>query len=117
MDKIRIEDLRLRCIIGLNPEEREKQQDVVIQATMHADLRKAGQSDEVEHTVNYKTIKNSIVKHVEASSYQLIERLAETVAELCLTNERVHHVDLRVDKPGALRFARTVSVEITRGRE
>ena len=116
MDKIRIEDLHLRCIIGLNPEEREKLQDVMIQITLHADLAAAGRSDDVRDTVNYKTIKQAVVELVEASDYQLIERLAQEVSKLCLVDDRVQAVDARVDKPGALRFARTVSVEIHRDR-
>lgn len=116
MDKIRIEDLHLRCIIGLNPEERVKQQDVMIQITLHADLAAAGRSDDVRDTVNYKTIKQAVVELVEASDYQLLERLAQEVSQLCLVDDRVQAVDVRVDKPGALRFARTVSVEIHRDR-
>ena len=117
MDKIRIEDLHLRCIIGLHPEEREKKQDVLIHVTLHTDLRRAGESDDVQDTIDYKAVKNSIVEHVESSQYLLIERLAGTIASLCLTEPRVARVDVRVDKPGALRFARSVSVEISRCRD
>lgn len=116
MDKIRIEDLHLRCIIGIYPEERDKLQDVLFQITLHCDLRAAGRSDDVRDTVDYKAVKNGVVELVEASQFLLIERLAETVATLCLTNDGVQAVDIRVDKPGALRFARTVSVEIHRER-
>jgi D-erythro-7,8-dihydroneopterin triphosphate epimerase len=116
MDKIRIEDLHLRCIIGLNPEEREKQQDVLFQITLHADLRAAGLSDDVVDTINYKTIKLEVMDLVESSSFLLLERLAEEVAQICLKDERVQQADVRIDKPGALRFARTVSVEISRKR-
>jgi D-erythro-7,8-dihydroneopterin triphosphate epimerase len=117
MDKIRIEDLHLRCIIGIYPEERDKKQDVMIQVCLHADLRSAGASDDVADTVDYKALKNAIVEHVESSQYQLIERLASTIASVCLAEPRVERVDVRVDKPGALRFARNVSAEISRGRE
>lgn len=117
MDKIRIDDLHLRCIIGLYPEERDKKQDVMIQVCLHADLREAGASDDVAHTVDYKSLKNAIVEHVESSRFLLIERLASTIATLCLAEPRVQRVDVRVDKPGALRFARNVSVELSRARE
>lgn len=117
MDKIRIEDLHLRCIIGIYPEERDKQQDVLIQITLHTDLRPAGLSDAVEDTVDYKAIKNSVVEHVESSEYLLIERLAETVSAICLAEPKVQRADVRIDKPGALRFARTVAVEISRERD
>lgn len=117
MDKIRIEDLHLRCIIGLNPDEREKQQDVLFQITLHCDLLAAGKSDDVADTVDYKAVKNGVIQLVEGSSFLLLERLAQGVADLCLEQARVQAVDVRVDKPGALRFARTVSVEISRDRE
>lgn len=117
MDKIRIEDLALRCIIGFNPEERNKKQDVLIQITLRTDLRAAGKTDNVADTVDYKTIKNGVVELVEASSFRLLEKLAQEVAELCLGDPGVQRVDVRVDKPGALRFARTVSVDISRDRD
>ena len=116
MDRIRIEDLHLRCIIGIYPEERDKKQDVMIQVCLHADLRRPGQTDDVRDTIDYKTLKNSIVEHVEGSDFFLIERLADTTAQLCLSDPRVERADVRVDKPGALRFARNVSVEVSRGR-
>jgi FolB domain-containing protein len=116
-DRIRIEDLHLRCIIGIYPEERDKKQDVLLQITLHADLSRACESDDVNDTVDYKALKNSIVEHVESSAYLLIERLASSVAALCLAQPRVERVDVRVDKPGALRFARNVSVELSRAHD
>ncbi len=117
LDKIHIRDLQLRCIVGTYPEERREKQDVVISVTLHTDLRAAGLSDSIEDTIDYKHIKKRIVAMVEASSCFLIERLGQCVAGLCLEEEGVHCVEVVVDKPGALRFARSVAVEITRTRE
>jgi dihydroneopterin aldolase/D-erythro-7,8-dihydroneopterin triphosphate epimerase len=83
---------------------------------MYADLRAAGRSDSIDDTVNYKSVKKKILEMVEASSYYLIERLAEAVASIALEDPRVLMVDVTVDKPGALRFARSVAVEIRRAR-
>lgn len=116
MDKIFIRDLALRCIIGIYPEERREKQDIVINVEMHADLRAAGQSDDLNDTVDYKSIKKAILKLVEASSFQLIESLAERISEIALGNEKVKKVIVTIDKPGALRFARASAVEITRNR-
>jgi FolB domain-containing protein len=113
-DEIRIKDLRLRCIVGVYPEERREKQDVVIQVRMETDLGAASRSDALADTVDYKAIKKRIVSMVEASSYQLIERLAGRVAELCQEDPRVKAVEVEVEKPAALRFARTVSVVIRR---
>ena len=115
-DKIHIRDLALRCIIGVYDEERRDKQDVNVNITLHADLRAAGRSDNIEDTVDYKAIKKQVVALVEHSSYRLVERLAERIAEVCLQEPRVRRVDVCVEKPTALRFARTVGVEICRER-
>ncbi|VGO14144.1 Dihydroneopterin triphosphate 2'-epimerase [Pontiella desulfatans] len=116
MDRIFIRDLALRCIIGIFPEERREKQDIVINVEMHADLRKAGRSDNLDDTVDYKSIKKAILKLVEGSGFQLIEALAENIAEIALANDKVVKVVVTIDKPGALRFAKASAVEITRKR-
>ncbi len=116
IDKIHIRDLTLRCIIGINAHEREQRQDVILNITMWADLRQAGQSDNIDDTVNYKTIKRKVVDLVENSSFLLVEKIAQEIANVCLVDARVQRVDVTLDKPGALRFARSVAVEITRQR-
>jgi FolB domain-containing protein len=117
MDRIIISDLGLRCIIGINPEERLEKQDVVINLSIYADLSKPGNSDKFEDTIDYKAIKKQIVSLVESSHFFLIEALAEAISKICLENPAVKQVVVRVDKPAALRFARTVGVEITRQRK
>jgi FolB domain-containing protein len=117
LDRIHIKDLFLRCIIGINPDERIKLQDVLINITLYANLMQAGQSDDMDDTVNYKQIKNRIVEMVEQSSFFLVERLAERIAEICLDDSGVQYVNVLVEKPGALRFARSVGVEILRPRQ
>lgn len=116
MDKIFIRDLLLRCIIGIYPEERREKQDVVINVEMHCDLRKAGRTDNLNDTVDYKSIKKSILNEVETSQYNLIESLAENIAAIALDDEKVGKVVVTVDKPGALRFAKSSAVEIIRER-
>ena len=114
LDKIHIRELRTRCIVGVNPPERQKKQDIVVHLTLHADLRRAGRSDDIHDTVDYKEIKQDVLAMVEQSSYLLLERLAERIAETCLAHDGVEQVRVVVEKPGALRFARTVAVEIVR---
>lgn len=116
LDRIYIRDLGLRCIVGIYPGERREKQDVVINVTLWADLAKACQTDKIEDTVDYKAIKKKILAMVEQSKCFLIERLAEQVAEIALDAPLVQHVEVTVDKPGALRFARSVAVSITRER-
>ena len=116
MDRIVIRDLSLRCIIGIDDRERREKQDVVIQVTMHADLSEACRTDEMTRTVDYRAVKKRLVRLVEHSQFFLLEALAEAIARSCLEEQRVQRVDVLVEKPGALRFARTVGVELTRTR-
>jgi len=117
MDRIIISDLLARCIVGVNEDERSQRQDVVMNITICADLKKPGRSDRIEDAVDYRAIKKRVMAMVEASSYFLIEALAEAVADICLEHPDVCKVKVRVDKPGALRFARSVGVEIKRERK
>ncbi len=116
MDRILISDLSARCIIGVWEEERREKQDVLINVTLFTDVSKEGKSDRFEDAVDYREIKKSIMAMVENSKFHLVEALAEATADICLQNPRVKEALVRVEKPSALRFARTVGVEILRGR-
>jgi FolB domain-containing protein len=116
MDRIVIRDLLVRCVLGLTEDERREKQDVTISLALHADLRRAGQDDRVDESIDYRALKKQVLALAEASSFHLVEALAERIAALCLENPRVLRVDVTVEKPTALRFARTVGVELTRER-
>ncbi|MBN1818877.1 MAG: dihydroneopterin aldolase [Sedimentisphaerales bacterium] len=114
LDAIHIRDLQFRCIIGVNDDERREKQDVLVNLTLYADLRAAGRSDRIEDTVDYKSVKKAILAMGETSQFFLIERLAECIAEICLGFAHVARVRVCVEKPSALRFARSVGVDIIR---
>ena len=114
MDRIHIKDIALRCVIGVSDVERREKQDVVINITLYADLSKAAASDNMTDTVDYKAVKQRLVALVEGSHYYLVEALAGAIAHLCLEFHGIEQVDVLVEKPGAVRYARTVGVEITR---
>ncbi len=114
LDRIHIEDLHLRCVIGIQAWERKVLQDVRINIVLFADIAPAGQSDDIDHTVNYKSLAKKIIAMTEASDYQLVEALAERIAQICLEDPRVARTRVKVEKPGALRFARSVGVSIER---
>lgn len=116
MDRIFIRDLALRCIIGIYPEERRAKQDVIVNLAIESDFRKAARTDSIGDAVDYKTLKKGMIDLVETSSFALVETLASHIADLCLETPRVRRVTVTVDKPGALRFARSVAVEVTRTR-
>jgi dihydroneopterin aldolase/D-erythro-7,8-dihydroneopterin triphosphate epimerase len=113
-DRIFIRDLLIRCVIGVDEHERQEKQDVVVQITLHLDLRKAGRTDELMDSVDYSALKKQILRAAENSEYRLIEALAQRIAEECLKEGPVTCAEVMVEKPGALRFARTVGVQIVR---
>ena len=115
-DQIHIKDLLLRTIIGINDEERRNRQDVLINITLFTDLRPAGISDQIGDAVNYRTITKQLIAMVETSSFFTVEKLVAEIAAICLADARVEAAQVRVEKPGALRFARSVGVEIYRTR-
>jgi FolB domain-containing protein len=116
VDRILIEGLSARCIIGVNHDERRERQDVVIDLDLYTDMTAPGRTDNIEDAVNYREVKKKVLAFVESSEFFLIEALAEAISRLCLEDPAVEKVRVRIDKPMALRFARTVGVEITRGR-
>lgn len=117
LDRIVIEGLSLCCIVGINDWERVAKQVVEINLTLYADLSNAATSDSIEDTVNYRTISHKVADFVETSSFGLVEKLADSVAQLCLEDERVQRVDVSLRKPGALRLADSVGLEVTRTRD
>lgn len=114
MDRIFIKDLMTRCVIGTNDWERELKQDVIFNIELEIDLAPAARSDNIEDTINYKKLKQRILAMVEDSEFYLIEKLADEVAGICLEDKRVKAVVVSVDKPGALRYSRSVGVKIRR---
>ncbi len=117
MDIVRIRELAVRCKVGVTAAERNKPQTLLITLALHADLAKACRSDHFRDTVDYKALKLSILGELETKSFRLIERVAQRVADLALRDPRVLGVEVQVQKPGALRFARCSEVEIMRTRD
>jgi len=115
VDIIYISDLRIETVIGIFDWERKIKQTVVLDVEMAADCRKAAQSDNVEDTLNYKSVAKRLLEFVGNSEYQLVETLAERCAEIIMNEFHVPWVKLRVNKRGALRGARDVGVIIERG--
>jgi len=116
-DQVHIKDLLLRGIIGINDWEREKRQDILINITLYGDLQAAGKSDRIEDCINYRTIAKKVIRYVEESERFTVEALTTDIAKLCLEQGGVVRARVRLEKPGALRFARSVGVEIERTAE
>lgn len=116
MDQIIIRDLVARGIIGINDWEREKPQEILINIILFTDLRKAGETDDLTYSVNYRTVAKRVQAHAETAQRLTVEALAHDLARICLEEAGVEKVRVRVEKPGAVRFTRSVGVEIERSK-
>lgn len=114
MDKVIIKDLVARGIIGLNDWEREKPQEMIINIVIYTDIRKAGETDDIQYSVNYRTVAKKAQVHAETAERLTVEALAEDIAKICLEEPNAQKVQVRVEKPGAVRFSKSVGVEIER---
>ena len=117
MDQVFITNLVARGIIGVNDWEREQPQDILINIVLFTDLHQAGQSDDVNDSVDYRSVAKKVLAHAETARRLTVEALAADLAQLCLEVARVEKVRVRVEKPGAVRFSRSVGVEIERAKE
>ncbi len=116
LDRIFINELVVSGIIGINPDERVTQQEISVNVIMWADTSVAAHSDDIADAVNYRTVAKQIIEHIENGEPMLVERLVQEIADLCLEDERVDSVEVTVEKPGALRHARSVGIKILRSR-
>jgi FolB domain-containing protein len=117
VDRVIIKDLLARGIIGVNDWEREKPQDILINIVAYTDTRRAASSDDVNASVNYRTLAHKVREHAESAARFTVEALANDLAALCLEDPAVAGVVVRVEKPRAVRFAASVGVEIERYRD
>ncbi len=112
MATLRITDLRLRTIIGVNDWERDIKQDIIINITICYNATKSTKSDDLSDTLDYKSITKEIIKEVENSSFFLLEKLAKMTLDIVMNHPLTEKAIVRIDKPSALRFADSVSIEL-----
>ena len=112
MAVIRIKNLLVRTIIGFNPEERVNRQDVIINLEIEVDVSSAILTDHQDGIYDYKLITKSIIAFVSESKFYLLERLAHEVLQMVMQDERVEKAKVEIDKPHALRYSESVSVEL-----
>ena len=117
MDKIIISDLLVRGIIGINDWERKRAQDILINVILFSDTHRAAETDSIVDCVNYSTMSKRLQAHAESVNRLTVEALANDLVKICFEDKSVQKVILRVEKPGAVRFAKSVGVEIERSRE
>ena len=117
MDIIYLNDLRIDTVIGIYEWERRTKQTVIFDIEMAADIRKAAQSDNIDDTLSYKTVAKRLISYVSTAEFELIETLAEKVAEILLDEFKVPWCRLRLNKRGAVRGVRDVGIIIERGEK
>jgi len=117
MDKVIIKNILARGIIGINDWEREKPQDILINIDLYTEIREQAASDNISECIDYSKVTKKVIHHAETSKRFTVEALAEDIARICLDDSRVLKATVRVEKPGAVRFAQSVGVEIERGRK
>lgn len=117
LDRIVVRDLELRAIIGINDWERLHPQDIRVDLVLFVDTRRAASSDSIEDSLDYRALTKAVIELVEGSSYRLVEALAEAIARLAVERFAAAAVRVRLEKPGALRHAASVGVEIERRPE
>ncbi|WP_235832668.1 dihydroneopterin aldolase [Acetivibrio mesophilus] len=102
MDKIMLKDIKLYGYHGVFPEEREKGQNFYIDIEAFVDLRKAGETDELEETVDYSKIYDIIKCINENNKFRLIESFAHIISrEILSTYRQIDRIVVRVRKPDA----------------
>lgn len=116
MDKIIINEAHLLCNIGVSKEERKKKQEIIIDAELFLDIKKASQTDDIKNAANYSEVYEFLKDAAQKKEYKLIETLAEEIAESILNKFPIEKITVRVKKPAALanRNVKSVAVEITR---
>ena len=117
MDIVYIRDLQIETIIGIYDWEREVRQTISLDLEMAADIRRAATTDDIQHTLNYKAVAKRLIAFVEESQCLLVERLAEEIATIVLSEFNVPWLKLRLSKPGALRGSKDVGIIIERGEK
>ena len=117
MDIVFIHELKIKTTIGVFDWERQIKQMVSLDLEMACDINKAAASDKLEDALDYKRISKRIIEFVEGSSFELVERLAERVANIVLHEFGVPWLRLTLSKPGALRGAKDVGIRIERGKQ
>jgi dihydroneopterin aldolase len=115
MDTIFLRNLQIETIIGVFDWERKTKQAVFVDIEMATDVKKAATSDNIDDALDYKSISKSIIRFVEKSEFQLVETLAERIADLIMTEYKVPWLRLSLNKKGAIRHAEDVGITIERG--
>ena len=118
MTVIRVKDLSLRTFIGFKPHEKKHKQDVLIQLEVEVETSMVEHNDDYQTDgfYDYRSMTKSVIKLVEESRFDLLEALTRKVLDEIMSNPLVKKAKVEIEKPHALRYSRTVSVEMSSER-
>ena len=117
MDIIFLRNLKIDTIVGIYDWERRIKQPIILDLEMATDIKKAAATDHIDDTLNYKAVAKRVISFVEDSEFELVETLAERIAEIIVNEFEVPWLRLSLNKIGAIRGARDVGVLIERGNK
>ena len=115
MDIVYIRELEIETIIGIYDWEREKKQVVSLDLEMGTDISLAASSEDIENTLDYKSVAKRLIEFIGGSEFFLVETMAENIAQIVLEDFSVPWLKLRLGKPGAVTGSKDVGVIIERG--
>lgn len=111
---VRIKNLKLKTIIGIDDWERKKKQNIVINIEYEIKDSKAHKSDNINDTLNYRALNKEVIKFVKSSRFYLLEKLVSEILKIILKDKRVVRAKVEVDKPKALKYSDSVSIEMSK---
>lgn len=115
MDIIFLGNLEASATIGIYDWEREIKQTILLDIEMAFDIKKAAETDDIQYTLDYKTVSERVVSFVEQSEYFLVEKLIEEISTILLTEFDTPWVKITLNKKGAISRAKDVGIMIERG--
>ncbi|SFF95617.1 dihydroneopterin aldolase [Neptunomonas qingdaonensis] len=116
MDIVYISSLQVETVIGIYDWEREVRQLVTLDLEMGTDIRQAALTEDIDSTLNYKSVCDRLIEFIQESEFLLVETMAEEIATLVMHEFNVPWLKLRLGKPNAISQAADVGVIIERGK-
>tara|TARA_Y100001970_G_C14210663_1_gene846692 strand:- start:758 stop:1120 length:363 start_codon:yes stop_codon:yes gene_type:complete len=117
MDKIFLRDLKLKTRIGIFEWEKQIDQVININIEVGTDIKRASETDDVQYSLDYKSLSIKVKDYVSNNQHDLIETLIENIAQMLLDEFDINYVTISISKPGAIRDSQDVGIEITRNKK
>jgi dihydroneopterin aldolase len=116
MDIIFLGGLQIETIIGIYDWERKTRQTVILDIEMAYDIQRAAETDDIEHTLDYKAVAKRVTAFVETSDFFLVEKLTVAIADIIRSEFNVSWVKVILNKKGAISGASDVGIIVERGK-